>query len=251
MNKMKYVLDKQQLLDFMKGITNPGLKKKNMLDKIHIPVFNKKITIESYAWMVWGELLKDENVMGTAIDKYEWGNLFKDVTEDTEFVERLFKQINRKSKCINYPEFLQYILLLDDTDLKIFTLCLKEPMIYNPLVDVDFNDSVIIDIKDPNSPINTKPKTSSKKSKPNKPITKQPTIKPPTTNKPTITSPRAPSPPHKSFDRVDKETNTASFPDKKPSCEDFCNRLTLLWLDMKLMFITTKNKIINSLYGLR
>ena len=53
MNKIEYVLDKQQLLDFLKGITNPVLKKKNMLDKIHIPVFKKKITIESYVWMVW------------------------------------------------------------------------------------------------------------------------------------------------------------------------------------------------------
>lgn len=250
MNKMEYELDKQQLLDFLKGITNPGLKKKNMLAKIHIPVFNKKITIESYVWMVWGELLKDENVMGTAIDKYEWGNLFKAVTEDTEFVERLFKQINRKSKCINYPEFLQYILLLDDTDLKIFTLCLKEPTISNPLVDVDLNDSVIIDIKDPNSPINTKPNPSSKKSKSKKPITKQPTTNKPTPKEPTLPF-TPPSPPHKSFDRADKETNTPSFPDKKPLCEDFCNRLTLLWLDVKLIFITTKNKIINSLYGLR
>ena len=41
MIKMNYILDKQQFFDFLKGITNPGLKKRNMLDKINIPKLNK------------------------------------------------------------------------------------------------------------------------------------------------------------------------------------------------------------------
>lgn len=236
MIKMNYILDKQQLFDFLKGITNPGLKKRNMLDKINIPKLNKTVNLEYYVWMVWNQLLKDKDITGTAIDQHEWCKYFQEVTDDMQLVTRLFKQINVKSKCINYPEFLQYILFLDDTDLQLFKSCINPLTISNPLVDIDLNDSVMIEIKDSTTT---------------------------TTSTTTIPTSNNSKPDNLEKNKSDSQLSGHSEPQidetfvyekehskQKSFCEKCSNIAVLLWLDLKLLVLNFKNKIMNNLYGI-
>ena len=121
-----YKINKQKLFDLLKSIKNPSLKKHDMLKKIYIPAFENEITLEYYTWCVWEKLLKDKSMIGTAINKYEWKNYFKQQSTNNNVLNSLFNKINNKSKCISYEEFLNFFLMLDESNLVMFSNIIEQ-----------------------------------------------------------------------------------------------------------------------------
>ena len=216
MNIDELIINKLTLFNLIKSIENPSLKKHDMMKKIFIKSLEREVSLEYYTWTVWEKILKDKSMIGTAINKYEWNNYFKEYSSDNVLLTNLFNKLNNKSKSINYEEFLNFFISLDKNDIDIFCSVLEKNTVQNPLVDLDLEDTVIIDIKEP------------KKPKCKKPISKEP-IKDSTESKPPF--------------NIDKDHGN------EPR-KNYCDRFQLFLLNIKIMFINVKNKITNSLYGI-
>ena len=214
------IINKLKLFNLIKSIENPSLKKHDMMEKIFVKSLEREVSLEYYTWTVWEKMLKDKSMIGTAINKYEWNNYFKDYSNDNVLLTKLFNKLNNKSKCINYEEFLNFFISLDNKDIDIFCSVLEKNTVQNPLVDLDLEDIVIIDIKEPKKPKCKKP-TNTNSEEINKKESKE--SKPP-------------------------------FNIEKDYCNEtrknYCDRFQLFLLNIKIMFINVKNKITNSLYGI-
>jgi hypothetical protein len=228
-----YKINKQKLFNLLKSIKDPGLKKHDMLKKIYIPAFENEITLEYYTWCVWEILLKDKSMIGTAINKYEWKNYFKEQTTNNNVLISLFNKINNKSKCISYEEFLNFFLMLDESNLVMFFNIIEQQEVQNPLIDVDLADTVIINIK---------PEQTNKNKQPNKEKS--------SINKETHTSDNIlHTPPQNNKKPFNIDKDKQSYCDNRTNRANYCDRFYLMLLNIKLIFINVKNKIINKVYG--
>ena len=232
-----YKINKQKLFDLLKSIKNPGLKKHDMLKKIYIPAFENEITLEYYTWCVWEKLLKDKSMIGTAINKYEWKNYFKEQSTNNNVLNSLFNKINNKSKCISYEEFLNFFLMLDESNLVMFSNIIEQLEVQNPLVDVDLADTVIIDIKPEQTNKHKQSKKQSSKDKSS-------------INKETHTGDNIlHTPPQKNKKPFNIDKDNQSYCENRANRTNYCDQLYLMLLNIKLMFINAKNKIVNKVYG--
>ena len=103
-------LNKCKLINALANINNPSLSKKRSWDKIYN---NKTFTYWSY--LIWEKILENESIFGTTINKYEFYNFCSYYCSDEES-NKIFNNINLKSRCIDYLEFENFLEKIDDFD---------------------------------------------------------------------------------------------------------------------------------------
>ena len=262
MNTSVLVVNKAKLFKLIKDVTNPGLIKVDEFKKIYSGVFAREITLEYYIWTVWDTMLKDIAIFGTAINKHEWYNYFKKESTNTTLLDNLFNKLNQKSKSIQYKEFLNFVLYLDKDQLNQFYSVLEDNTISNPLVELDLDDSVVINI-------DTSKNTPNPKTKPTH-LNTTTLIHAAKINNPEINGLVKHDQDTNGSVNHDQETNgsvnqdqetnssvnhdqdtNSSTTHKLPSCLSFMyNRAYLCFVHLKITFIHIKNKIIDKLYGI-
>ena len=93
-------------------------------------------TVSFLNWELWSQILNDDSIHGHAIDLNEFYDFCKYYLTFKES-KNLFNRINKKTKCMHYNEFNDFLNLLDDVDYANIMLSLQpepEPKLEPELV---------------------------------------------------------------------------------------------------------------------
>ena len=128
-------LNSNKFLLVLKNLDDLSFFKNRKWDKVY-----SNNTVSYLNYEIWKNILNNENINGEAIDKYEFNNFCKYYLTDNE-INILFNRINKKSRCINFDEFNEFLEFLSEKDYLLCINCL-EPEVdpQTPEVDPDVED---------------------------------------------------------------------------------------------------------------
>lgn len=141
-----------KLLNILYNLESINLRKKREQNNNY-----RNMTINYWNTLLWEKILEDKCIKGYGIDLCEFNNYCEKYCNCCEEdIERIFYIINKKSKCILFPEFEDFLLHLDNHDYINIINCLefekvkkiktnlKELIIENNTHDNDDNKAVPI-----------------------------------------------------------------------------------------------------------
>ena len=112
-------LNSNKFLLVLKNLEDLSFFKNRKWDKVYS---NKTVSYINYE--IWKNILNDKNIKGEAIDKYEFNNFCRYYLTEIE-INILFNRINKKSRCINFDEFNEFMEFLSEKDYLLCINCLE------------------------------------------------------------------------------------------------------------------------------
>ena len=112
-------LNSNKFLLVLKNLEDLSFFKNRKWDKVYS---NKTVSYINYE--IWKNILNDKNIKGEAIDKYEFNNFCRYYLTEIE-INILFNRINKKSRCINFDEFNEFMEFLSEKDYLLCISCLE------------------------------------------------------------------------------------------------------------------------------
>ena len=109
-------LNSNKFLIVLKNLDHLSFFKNRKWDDIY-----SNNTVSYLNYEIWKNILNNENIKGEAIDKYEFNKFCRYYLTEIE-INILFNRINKKSRCINYDEFNEFMEFLSEKD---YLLCIN------------------------------------------------------------------------------------------------------------------------------
>ena len=112
-------LNSNKFLIVLKNLDDLSFFKNRKWDKVY-----SNNTVSYLNYEIWKNILNNENINGEAIDKYEFNKFCRYYLTEIE-INILFNRINKKSRCINFDEFNEFMEFLSEKDYLLCINCLE------------------------------------------------------------------------------------------------------------------------------